>query len=507
MWTWALFASLGVAPLSTESRSGEVAAGGGDYEIVEIEVPEGTVELEIRHDTLSNRSILDWGVWDPDGFRGWSGGLVDPIVIGEEAASRGYLPGPLAPGTWQIVIGKARIEDPPVGYEIEIDYRDQATLEPRARAPYEAVTLEEGARWYRGDLHVHSRESGDATAAFDEIVELARERGLDFVVITDHNTISQIDRVAAVQAEVDDVLLMRGIEVTTYGGHGNALGVGDYVDHRVGLDGRGIADVIADVRAQGGLFSINHPALALGDLCIGCAWEYDDAPLELIDAVEIHTGPYEFAGLFAGHAIALWEDALDRGHVVAAVGGSDDHQAGIELSSTQSPIGSPTTLVWADELSEAAILEGVAAGRTIVNLRGPDDPELSIAVEGDGGGGEPAGIGDRIEAGDVVVRAAARGAKGYRLAFYRNGRRVDSVAIDDDEFEYAWPRETSEEGDRYRAEIRDGSVPLVVTSYVFVDDAEPRSGGCAASGRTGGAAVLLVVLAAGFGFARRRWTR
>jgi hypothetical protein len=322
-------------------------------------------------------------------------------------------------------------------------------------------------------------------------------------VISDHNTVSQIERLGPVQAETDDVLLMRGIEVTTYAGHGNALGVADYVDHRIGLEGRTLAEVIGDVRAQGGLFSINHPALELGDLCIGCAWDFDDTPWQNVSAVEIHTGPYDFAGLFTGRAIALWEEGLDRGHVIAALGGSDDHRAGRDLSATQSPIGSPTTLVWAEELSEAAILAGVVAGRTIVNLRGPDDPVLSLEVEG---GGERAGIGDRIAAAEVTVNAAASGAKGLRLAVYRNGARLESVEIDESDYAHSWTFETSEEGDRYRVEIREGSVPVVVTSHVWVDHA-PRSGrGCATAGSAGGGALLLASLGV-LALARRRQTR
>jgi hypothetical protein len=39
--------------------------------------------------------VLDFGVEDPQGFRGWGGGNVEPAVIGVQAASRSYLPGPL----------------------------------------------------------------------------------------------------------------------------------------------------------------------------------------------------------------------------------------------------------------------------------------------------------------------------------------------------------------------------------------------------------------------------
>jgi hypothetical protein len=75
---------------------------------VPFDVPAGTAEIQIDHTDGSDAVILDWGVWAPDGFRGWGGGLTAPVVIGTGASSRGYVPGPLAAGTWTLVIGKAK---------------------------------------------------------------------------------------------------------------------------------------------------------------------------------------------------------------------------------------------------------------------------------------------------------------------------------------------------------------------------------------------------------------
>jgi len=75
--------------------------------------------------------------------------------------------------------------------------------------------------------------------------------------------------------------------------------------------------------------------------------------------------------LFYRDALAFWDALLDEGAHVAAIGGSDDHRAGVDLDRLQSPIGSPTTMVYADELSVAAIVAAVRAGRTVVKLEGP----------------------------------------------------------------------------------------------------------------------------------------
>ena len=50
----------------------------------------------------------------------------------------------------------------------------------------------------------------------------------------------------------------------------------------------------------------------------------------------------------------------DQGVHLTAVGGSDDHRAGLGLNQTQSPIGSPTTLLYASELSAVGLTAAFA---------------------------------------------------------------------------------------------------------------------------------------------------
>jgi len=365
----------------------------------------------------------------------------------------------------------------------------------------------------RGDLHVHSRESGDASASFDEIVTLARARGLDFVVLSDHNTVAQHALVAALQASTPDLLFVRGAEVTTYGGHGNAVGAGAYVDHRVGLDGRSAAAIVRDVNAQGGIFVVNHPTLALGSACIGCAWEHADTPWGEVGAIEVITGNYTIGvRLFLDATLALWDARLDEGARIAAVGGSDDHRAGRDTGSMASAIGSPTTWVWVDELSEAGILAGLRAGRTVVGLRGPEDPLVELAAPEAGA----ARIGDTAMArgGEVVVEAHVVGGRGTRLTLVgRGGARLgDAVDIDGDDVRVRLPVRVGPEGGRVRAQLSVGPDPIVVTSHLWI--AYAPGGGCAvgapARSPAGGLLALAVVVGAALASllvarGRRRW--
>jgi hypothetical protein len=465
------------AVLTMVHLEADIDAAGGDYVLVPFDVPANTVEIEIAHGDGSADVILDWGVWGPDGFRGWPGGLSDNAIIGVDESSRGYLEGPITPGTWTLVIGKAKLPQGTAHYVVDITCRDNATLTPTARAAFDPVVLSSEPRWYAGDFHVHSEESGDAVATLDEIATLSRDRGLDFVALTDHNTTSHLPRIAAAQAAIDDFLFLRAAEVTTYGGHGNAIGISSYVDHRVGLDGVNASTIVADVVAQDAIFIVNHPTLDLGTACIGCAWSHADTPWESVSGIEILTGPYEIViALFTPSALALWDEQLDAGHRIAAIGGSDDHRAGVGSSSTQAPIGSPTTLVYASSLSEAAIRDGVAAGRTIVKLRGPDDPDVDFTI-GD------AMIGDTVTGiSTIPVHARVVGGDGMSLVIYRDGVATDTVDVVGDDFTADLDLDARGGLERLRLQLELAN-PVVVTSHIYVDGIAPSpDGGCCHGG-------------------------
>lgn len=447
---------------------GEVAEDAVYFELPFV-VPEGVVELEVRGDDLSDVNILDWGVRDPERVRGWGGGNTEPAVIGAEAASRSYLPGPLPAGEWAVLVGAALVEERPARYRVEVFFRDAPTLAPTPRTPYiPASALGDGPRWFAGDFHVHTRESGDAAPTLDEAAAFAVSRGLDFIALTEHNVVSHLDLIADVQARHPSLLLLPGIEITTYDGHANALGVTEWVDFRVRSGLSVTAESIADaVDAQGGLFTVNHPALRLGNACLGCAWDLELAPRR-IAAVEVQNGAYSTTGIFFFMpSMRFWDSLLATGAHVAAIGGSDDHRAGRDLSATQSPTGSPTTMVYARELSVAAILEGVRAGRTVVKLEGPEDPMVELFA-GD------ALVGDTVDgdaAGRVTLRARITGATAGNVRFFRNGSPSgESVPVDADPFEISLEVEapSGDEDDRWRVHLDLGGRPVAITSHVWV---------------------------------------
>ena len=69
-------------------------------------------------------------------------------------------------------------------------------------------------RWYKGNLHTHTLNSdGDSTP--EDVVRWYREHGYDFLVLTDHNFLTGVDGLNAVQGAAGKFLVVRGEEVTS----------------------------------------------------------------------------------------------------------------------------------------------------------------------------------------------------------------------------------------------------------------------------------------------------
>lgn len=452
-------------------KEGDVPSDGLDHFFVDFDVPAGTKEIEIAHDDLSDANILDFGLYDTKGYRGWGGGTSEPTIVGEQAASRAYVAGPIEPGTWRVVVGKAKVVASPARYKITIDLRTAPTLPPTVRTPYKAPSARKvETRYYAGDFHVHSRESTDAKPTLAENIALAKSRGLDFIEISDHNTITQLEFFGGDQEKEPSFLLLPGIEFTTYKGHANAVGATQWVDHKIGQPGVTIGGAVDAIRAQGAIFSINHPVLDLADICIGCAWLHDVDP-QKIGGVEIGTVALsKGATIFSARAIAFWDALLDKGVHVAPMGGSDDHRAGKIDGAVQGAIGGPTTLVRARELSVDGILEGVRKAATVVKLEGPEDPMVELEAAPARGAAAVAFAGDTVNVKSIFLRARVTGGNGQLLRFLENGKPVgEPIAITSDPFVYeqiVTAREGAEV--RWRAEALVEEKPRTVTSHIWL---------------------------------------
>ena len=365
-------------------------------------VPPGAGGLEIAFSYDPGQefphSLLTLSLFDPRGFRG-AGHRYAPrqaIRVDAQQATPGFLPGPVPAGEWMIEVDIhcviARPDGAPNRYDLDVaalsSPPDDAA--PVPARPYEPVVR--GRRWYRGELHLHSTHSDGAWTPAD-IAERARPRDLDFMVLSDHNTTSSY---AEFRALVDPrTLVIPGAELTTYNGHCLAIGVEEWMDWRTGLDGRSINDVARAVRAAGGLLVVAHPDAMPDDVCTGCRWTHEDFDPALADAVEIWGGLWDGPEEENEGCVALWRRWLGEGHRLAATAATDAHRP----KDWEGAV--PLTYVLADELSRAAILDAIRAGRTYVS----SGPELYLEAVGGGVEARCAGAPDGAE-----LRVIANGA-------------------------------------------------------------------------------------------------
>lgn len=190
---------------------------------------------------------VDVGLFDPSGFRGWSGSARRVVRVAGADTTPGYLPGEILPGTWRVRLAPHAI--PAEGGRVELSvWADMRAGGATAQGPSPAVghrlaspatgvprpdlPAVDGRRYLRGDLHLHTVHS-DGVLSVAELAAWAAARGLDFAAVADHNTVSHHAEVARLSG-VGGVALLPAEEVTTDNGHAVVLGVPEWVDPGAG---------------------------------------------------------------------------------------------------------------------------------------------------------------------------------------------------------------------------------------------------------------------------------
>lgn len=341
------------------------------YLEVPFDVPPGAGSVEVRLGYDRAAGVVDLGCAAPDGFRGWSGGARERFVVAEDAATPGYLPGEVVPGTWAVVLGLHRIPAPGLDVVVEVDVPATGPAEAEPPAPpvperpaRRSLPAPSGLTWLACDFHAHTLHS-DGSLGLAELAALGVGSGLDVLAVTDHNTVSHHAALPAVSARYG-LTLLPGQEVTTDRGHANAFGDIGWIDFR-----QPASTWVTAVRERGGLLSINHPLS--GD----CSWHHrlgERPPLAEIwhwSWLDTSwTGP-----------LAWWTAwGLDT----APVGGSDFH-----TPSQGRPLAVPVTWVAAESSEPEAVLAGLRAGRTAVaaEIDAPvllrvDDELVAVGADG-----------------------------------------------------------------------------------------------------------------------------
>jgi hypothetical protein len=459
------------------------------YRELPFQVPEGIARITVEFDyDRADKTTIDLGLIGPgpflgrDGFRGWSGGNKRVFTVSAADVTPSYLAGAVPGGEWKVLLGIPNVRaGTQASYRARIRFTraDQPDAIPAVLAP---PPLRAGPGWYRGDLHMHTGHSDGSCASqagakvpcpLFLTAQAASAAGLDFIAVTEHNTVSHLANLRELQPYFDRLLLIPGIEITTFQGHANVFGTYAPVDFRVGS--AAVPDwnsLLRTLQQRGVPVSINHPIRPSDERCMGCGWTPTPAAdLSRVQMVEAVNGGDADT---PGSGIAFWQRELNAGHRLTGVGGSDNHDAPTQAEEPfgASRIGRPTTVVRARELSMAAILDGLRAGEVFVDVRGTKDRALSLSAAH--GAREVAMGGDlALKPGEQArLRLQVRGAAGGKVEVIVDGAVAPLIAQPaigsaEQSFDFRW----RSDGARHwlRVDVRDaqGRLALVGNPVYF----------------------------------------
>jgi hypothetical protein len=484
-----------LAPADAVLRGTLTGEDNQTWHLVPFDVPAGTTRITVDFDytTRDKHTTIDLGLLGPDGFRGqdgfrgWSGGNKRSFTVSATDATPSYLPGAIRPGTWNLLLGVPNIRG---------DIRAEYTANVRFEAAQTGPALRAGPGWYRGDLHMHTAHSDGSCLSQRQqripcpvflTAKTASERGLDFIAITDHNTTSQADAIRELQPYFDTILLIPGREITTFHGHANLFGSLAALDFRVGsAEVPDFNALLGEIEQTDGIISINHPVRPSGEQCMGCGWT-PPGPVNYgqMQAVEVVNGLDADTPL---SGVGFWEHLLDQGYHLTAIGGSDNHNAlqpAVQVAELRQPhdadspspetlaklqrgsgaIGTPTTVIYADALSEAAIVAGIRRGRVFIDVAGTHDRSLDLTATV---GKQVAHMGDTLVASrgiDVRFEGTVSDVTGGEIQVILDGRRVrllkeSHISSASSSFKFPWRAD----GKRHwlRVDVRDDASHLAL---------------------------------------------
>lgn len=415
----------------------------GEYLYLPFEVPGGVSRIEIKLTKGSEETKVGVGLFDQrgpgyesSGFRGVFGEESSEFFVSAASATRSFTPGRVEPGEWTVIVPVFRTAGPTeIRVEVTLFSGKQGKTSPPGP---EVGVVNEKPGWYRGELHCHTPQSSDAWASGSSLTpagwaEKAREIGLDFVSLTDHNVASQNRNLE--EAADEGVLLLAGEEMTNwFHGHATVTGLkpGDHLDWRqrplgvpLGPHEARIQSFIAEADTLGAYVSAAHPFAA------HLSWQFfADAEADRTartDGLEVWTGPFQPDD---EATLKKWDEMLLKGGRIWANGGSDTH--GIKNTGGFAP-GYPTNVVYADSLSKEGVVSALKKGRTFVT-RAPDGAEVYLNATGPGGQRQIVGGSVYGEATETVnFSALVRGGSGKLLTLLRDGVPVQATPLAADE--------------------------------------------------------------------------
>jgi len=326
------------------------------------------------------------------------------------------------------------------------DPTDPSSVPGHRQLRFESRALDKEPGWRRGELHAKSMHGGGKEPV-GKLIKRAEKAGLDFLAITDRNTMAACEDP---DFQSDNVVLIPAMEWGS-----DAMGValiyapGTYPPPP---DTPAVAQAVAiRVQAQGGFFAVGHPCFpnapwqwAVGEPNAVEVWCRDWVKVppitrdvlrkdlfarrdgKVVNPIAVAASTTEAVSANS-QAVIFWDRHLAMGSRVGIIAGSMS-------ASRRVPLGEPITYVYTAEKSLRAILDGLRWGRTFISA-GPDGPEIAFEADVLNDGRTDVIMGGVIPL-HVETRfiIAVKGAKGKKLQVMCNGRPVVSKVIESDSF-------------------------------------------------------------------------
>jgi hypothetical protein len=218
-------------------------------------------------------------------------------------------------------------------------------------------------RWYKGNTHTHTLNS-DGDSSPDDVTKWYRRHGYNFLVLTDHNVLTSVEALNALEGLDDQFLVIRGEEVTDRFGakpiHVNGFDPARLVAPQGGTS---VVDAIQRnvdaIRAVKGIPSINHPNFG---------WAISADELKQVrntKLFEIFNGHPQVNNLGGGGVPGLeevWDSLLSGGLLLYGLAVDDAHHFTRPEDRTASRPGQGWIFVRADTLTPRAILDALERG-------------------------------------------------------------------------------------------------------------------------------------------------
>jgi hypothetical protein len=340
---------------------------------------------------------------------------------------------------------------------------------------------------YPGAIHIHSRYS-DGSGSIPAIAAAARDAGLRWIVITDHDTLAA----QPFEGWIDDVLVIVGHEITPERNHFLALDVKTVIDNRLPPQ-----PYIDEVYARGGFGIIAHPDERVAnkfkanyrwdDWTIDGPTQRDDRAVGIelwnlmSDWGEHITARTTYLHFFfprlglsgPSPATLAWWDRLNlAGKRTFGIGGVDAHAfkqrvpwGEIEVFSYRWMFGTLTNYVLLDRplssdvlVARAHVLSAIERGRSyFVNRLDGAAPAIRFHIDS-------ATIGDTLQLdGKPALVTVDVGCDAF-VRLIHNGQVICSAV--------RALRQTINEPGVYRIEAYWGGKPWLIVNPIFVQDAE-----------------------------------